>query len=414
METLSPVKSFLRVANKRFGMFAMFDEQLNKGATLVYLYMFWAASQRDHCWPSQETLATVSKSSVRSVQTYIRELIALGYIRVEKRGKHNIYRLLLSEHVKSILGEVGVEMITEALRDFATSEEACTGESIAPVQAPSGAKFAPEPAPIGAKFSYRSKSILLQETNTPLSPLPGSPHSGKPSASIAVGVGSPRSPLQKHPEGGESRRALRVASSCEVSDAASAEFERLFLAWPLKQDKLACAAVYGKLAHARRLPSIDTLLAAVERMKAEDRRWQAGYVPSLKFWLLGERWNDEPHLATSANRPWQSGTSAPSPQPFGDPALQQAVQALHERLEAEQVNARNKPPLPDELTHAADTLCDMWPMIPRKQVLASLGLVRFQGGSLSNVVVRAREYVGGLAGRMPPMPVGEWLRSAAV
>lgn len=401
METLSPVKSFLRVANKRFGLFAMFDEKLeSKGATLVYLYLFWAAAQRDHCWPTQETLATVSKSSVRSVQAYIKELIALGYIRVERRGKHNVYRLLLSEHVKSVIGEAGIEMITEALRNYAETE----GDS-------TGAEFAPMPASTGANSAYRSKSKIQQETNTPLSPLPALPLSGVPTASAAVGGGSPCSPLQKHPEGGGSRRAAPLAASGTVM----ADFERLFSAWPHKQDKLASASVYGRLARTGRLPDIDTLLAVVERMKAEDRHWQAGYVPNLKFWLLNERWDDEPIAAMSAPKPWQ-GSATPS-QPYVptevDPKLQEAVQALHKRLEREQVDARKEGSPPDELTRTVDALCGLWPSAQRKHVLAGLGLAHLRGGiNLSNVVGRAREYIGGLAGAMQPMPVGDWLRSA--
>lgn len=104
MKTLVPAQSFLRVEEKFFPTFALEDQQLSAGAALIYQYVFMAARKDGRCESSLIALARACKSSVRSVQGYIKRLVELEYIQIERNDTpRNVYRLLLSGHVQGMM-----------------------------------------------------------------------------------------------------------------------------------------------------------------------------------------------------------------------------------------------------------------------------------------------------------------------
>ena len=112
MKTIIPLH-FLRVTHKFFAWHVGLDRDLKSGPTLPYLYLYFICHERDYCWPSQTTLATLCKVSERTLQGYISELDRREYISVERQGTRNIYRLLRSPHVCRLLELARMEMLEE-------------------------------------------------------------------------------------------------------------------------------------------------------------------------------------------------------------------------------------------------------------------------------------------------------------
>lgn len=268
MRTLAPSQTFLRVADKFFGRHALFDRELKPGATLLYLYLYAMCGKQDHCWPSQSAMAEACKASERSVQQYLKELVRLEYIRVERQGKHNVYFMLCSERVRNLARAAGMDLTSTI------------GENSAPI-----ISIKPKILQkIGADSAYDLRSPLSQENNTPLSPLPPSTPGIPPCRSC-----SPRSPVTRSGSGGIPHQP----SSCSSARQAQDEFVQLWQVWPLKQDRYDAYREYAKQLSMGVLPKLDELLGTIDRLKSEDRRWANGYIPNLKFWLRGRRWEDE-------------------------------------------------------------------------------------------------------------------------
>lgn len=106
METLNPSAYFLRVSDKFFGDFILYDNAVSAGPALLYLLLFRKAYKGGLCRSSQFALARVCKCSVRSIQHYLRALAVLKYISIEQQedGRH-VYRLLLSQRVRFFIAQ---------------------------------------------------------------------------------------------------------------------------------------------------------------------------------------------------------------------------------------------------------------------------------------------------------------------
>ncbi|MFI3271377.1 MAG: helix-turn-helix domain-containing protein [Pseudomonadota bacterium] len=364
MKTLTPSR-FMTVGDKHYAQFALEDRELPSGATLLYTTLFKHAGQKDHCWPSQARLAALCKCSQRTVKAYLRQLIHLEYILVEKKGLHNIYHLLLTPRIQRLIDKSGLPLQP-------------VGEKSAPIK---GQKT----SEVGENFAPRNKNKERRKTPIPQASF----HAPTLPPSATLGVEN-------------------SASKPKKENVYSASFERLFDAWPVKQDKLSCAKTYAQLAKAKRLPAIDVILTAIGRMKSEDRRWQAGYVPNLKFWLLGERWNDEPLQATSSTSTATtrattcSGEASPSRNSAHTEGLQVALNHLQQAIAI--------PKKINELDSTVDALQELWPSQSRQRIFASIGLAKCRGLSLSALAQQASSYMGELKGSAPSMPLSDWIR----
>ena len=81
MKALVPAR-FLRVRDKFVPDFLFEDTELSRGAGYLYVYLFSRSYHHGVCRVSQERLAHVGKCCVRSVQTYLKELVELQYLEV--------------------------------------------------------------------------------------------------------------------------------------------------------------------------------------------------------------------------------------------------------------------------------------------------------------------------------------------
>ena len=102
--TFVPTSLFFHVRDKYQPAFIGHDQGVSTGASYVYILIFTACGEKDHCWLSQTTMALRSKSSVRTIQNYLNELVKTDYISIQK-GEHgrNIYTLLLSDRLIALL-----------------------------------------------------------------------------------------------------------------------------------------------------------------------------------------------------------------------------------------------------------------------------------------------------------------------
>ena len=71
----------------------LLNKELSTGAKLTYGGLLHFAWQEGSCFPGQERLATSIGVSRQSVNAYLRELEAAGFISIRRRGlgKTNIY-----------------------------------------------------------------------------------------------------------------------------------------------------------------------------------------------------------------------------------------------------------------------------------------------------------------------------------
>ena len=282
MEILNPSAQFLRVYDKIFSEFILFDPDVKKNASLLYILLFRKAYKRGgSCRIPQVILAKYMGCCVRSIQNYLRLLTGLQYICVEHRDDGcNVYRLILSERAKRFIAQA----------------EALGLDDGFDVQ--QGADFLPEDHAQnlrvgGENFAPSIKSNKSNKNST-LSPL-------STQAARSCEAASPRKPFREfsgspHPEKQGRGESFHPAGKQEhtAAVAADGDFERLWSVWPVKKDKVVSRRIFLSKARTRRIPALSVLLGIVERFKAVDRHWRNNCAPLLSTWLRGDRWQDEP------------------------------------------------------------------------------------------------------------------------
>lgn len=182
MQTLSP-SSFLRVDDKFFPSFVLYDTELSQGPVLLYVVLFRLARQRDHCWPSQTTLARMCKCTERSVQHYLQQLVALQYIRIERLRGHNVYRLLFSLRVRALLHQHEITLLDESA---GPCPELTAYENISP------ASPVPSDDPKNLRIGHENISHNLRDIRTknlPPTPPPDSARRAFLSSPVLLGAG---------------------------------------------------------------------------------------------------------------------------------------------------------------------------------------------------------------------------------
>lgn len=396
MRTFTPKSLFLHVRDKFLPTFIRRDPSVSGNASYLYEMLFDFCGDKDHCYPTQSTLALLCKTTVRSVQNYIAELTRTGYIAVRKDEKtgRNIYYLLLSEHLLALLRKLGIPT-----HDMQTSSNA-------------SARGAHE------KFSHDIRVNKKQEI-TPLSPLPVQEVS--PSPSCRNRTGHPESaPLpQRVSRRGDFSSLSRTNATPHAPrvlhrPAVSHEFEQLWLAWPqtatwaIPRNRQLALRVYRRMRRARQLPPIENLLATVELYKRTDSRWLNGYPPELSNWLHSRQFEKAPLV-----RPKKTA--------FGKFVPAEPVLTPEERRQAEVYRARieelqkrfNQPTLSSPTpSHDADALIALWPEPERQRVPVTtyLNYLSEKGKrlDLTRLISLARDY---LSGTSSPMSLVGWLRN---
>lgn len=396
MRTFTPKSLFLHVRDKFLPTFIRRDPSVSGNASYLYEMLFDFCGDKDHCYPTQSTLALLCKTTVRSVQNYIAELTRTGYIAVRKDEKtgRNIYYLLLSEHLLALLRKLGIPT-----HDMQTSSNA-------------SARGAHE------KFSHDIRVNKKQDI-TPLSPLPVQEVSSSPSCSNRTGhPGS--APLPQRVQGRGDFSSLSRTGASQTTHVlhrpTEHEFEQLWAAWPqtatwaMPRNRQLALRVYRRMRRARQLPPIEKLLGIVEQYKLTDSRWLNGYPPELSNWLYTRQFEKAPLM----RRPKKTF--------FGKLVPAEPVLTPEERRQAEVYRARieelqkrfNQPTVSSSPTPSqdADALIALWPEPERQRVPVTTYLNYLSGKGqkpdLARLVSLARDY---LSGTSSPMSLVGWLRS---
>ena len=398
-ETFAPVSLFFHVRDKYQPAFIGHDQGVSTGASYVYILIFTACGEKDHCWLSQTTMALRSKSSVRTIQNYLNELVKADYISIRKdEHGRNIYTLLLSDRLIALLRKLGIP----------THETQISGTS----SKSEGSQEAHENFPPYIR-DQRDQDPPLSPLPSPaaISPLQSSRRTGFPSSAPTTQRVQGRGDFSSLSRTNATPHAPRVLHRPAVSH----EFEQLWLAWPqtatwdMPRNKRLALRVFRRMERAGQLPPIEELLATVELYKRTDSRWLNGYPPELSNWLHSRQFEKAPLV-----RPQKTA--------FGKFVPAEPVLTPEERRQAEVYRARieelqkrfNQPTLSASPTPSqdADALIALWPEPERQRVPVTTYLNYLSGKGqkpdLARLVSLARDY---LSETSSPMSLVGWLRS---
>ena len=256
------------------------DPSVSGNASYLYEMLFDFCGDKDHCYPTQSTLALLCKTTVRSVQNYIAELTRTGYIAVRKDEKtgRNIYYLLLSEHLLALLRKLGIP--THGMQ---TSSNA-------------SARGAHE------KFSHDIRVNKKQEI-TPLSPLPVQEVSSSPSCRNRTGhPGS--APLPQRVQGRGDFSSLSRTGAPQITHVlhrpTEHQFENLWAAWPQAaswamphNSSSPCASIAGCDAQGNCRPSKSSS-ASLSNTNSRTADGSTATLPRLSNWLHSRQFEKAP------------------------------------------------------------------------------------------------------------------------
>lgn len=219
------------------------------GAKTMYALLCDYAAAKDHCWPSQATLAKRLSCSISSVKNYLAELVRekLIFIRREQY-RSSIYYLLRPE-------------------DLTKTQET----NFASKQSESGCDEA-----TSGYLTNLSKQRKEKES-------PISLHAPGETAPVPV------------------RRTCKAPAAGGVSPSLP-DFENIWAMYPKKEAKGFARMAWLKLSRSGLLPSLPELHAAIRRFAASEgwQREQGRFVPQMGNWLRGQRWLDPLPLAEQA------------------------------------------------------------------------------------------------------------------
>ena len=210
------------------------------GAKTMYAILCDYAADKDHCWPSQATLAKRLSCSISSVKNYLAELVRAKLISIKREQyRSSVYYLLRPE-----------ELTKKQETHFADKQsEAGCHET---------------------KSGYLNN--LSKQRKEKYSPL--SPHM----------PGETVNPV---------RRMVRTPAAGGVSSSLP-DFESVWAMYPKKEAKGFARMAWLKLVRSGQLPSLPELHAAIRRFASSEnwQREQGRFVPQLGNWLRGQRWLD--------------------------------------------------------------------------------------------------------------------------
>lgn len=207
----------------------------------MYALLCDYAADKDHCWPSQATLAKRLSCSISSIKNYLAELVMekLIYIKREQY-RSSVYYLLYPDEISDN---------TET-------------------------RFADRQSENG---SDRTKSGYLtnlnkqrKEKDSPLPPVAPGQTTASPN-----------------------RRSFRTPAAGGVSLSLQG-FESTWALYPKKDAKGFARLAWLQLLRSGQLPPLDEIRAAIRRF-ADSESWQreqGRFVPQMGNWLRGQRWLD--------------------------------------------------------------------------------------------------------------------------
>lgn len=223
------------------------ETSISFGAKVMYALLCNYASDNDHCWPSQVTLAARLSCSVSSVKKYLSELVGIKLIEVRREQyRSSVYYMLRPETVSAANHDVTVPTPRAAKPACYQSDSAC-----------------PQP-----KTGYINTLNKQEERNTPpLPPVPQTPPKVVPTPTRPV-VGGGGAFLH--------------------------DFEKAWELYPRKEAKGLARSAWLNLAREGQLPPLARIEASIRHFMASDmwQREQGRFVQQMSNWLRGQRWLD--------------------------------------------------------------------------------------------------------------------------
>lgn len=202
----------------------------------MYALLCNYASEKDHCWPSQKTLAERLACSVSSIKNYLAELVRENLITVRReRYRSSVYYLVQPEALRT--------RVKSAVRQ-------------------------PESDGGQPKSDHLNTLNKQQERNTPLPPMRTKRKASQtPCAPSAGGV-----------------------------DSLNLDFEKAWESYPRKEAKGFARMAWFKLLRSGQLPSLQALLSVIARSRSSEswRKEEGRFIPQMGNWLRGQRWLDMP------------------------------------------------------------------------------------------------------------------------
>lgn len=207
------------------------------GAKTMYAILCDYAADKDHCWPSQATLAKRLSCSISSVKNYLAELVREKLISIKREQyRSSVYYLLRPEEL---------------------------------------------PKKQETKLAYRQSESGRHEAKSGYLTTLNKQRKEK------------YSPLSPHTPGETVHRMVRTpAAGCAASSLQ--DFESTWAMYPKKEAKGFARLAWLQLLRSGELPPLAELHAAIRRFASSEgwQREQGRFVPQMGNWLRGQRWLD--------------------------------------------------------------------------------------------------------------------------
>ena len=214
------------------------EKPISLGAKVMYALLCNYASDKDHCWPSQATLAAKLSCSLSSVKNYLGELVQSNLVAVRRvRCRSSVYYMLRPE-------------------------------TVSPETKPNSTEVQPN----FDRHEPKSGSLntLTKQTKEKITP-----------TAPTVSLPPKDQPLTEPPSAGGVSLSLF-------------EFEKAWELYPKKEARGFAVMAWQKLAKGKQLPELSVLLSAIRQSTASEGWQKEGgrFVPQMGNWLRGQRWLD--------------------------------------------------------------------------------------------------------------------------
>ena len=241
METFAPKGKVFGPILPQFVM----EKPLSLGAKVMYALLCNYASEKDHCWPSHNTLAARLSCSLSSVKTYLKELVTVKLIEVRRaQYRSSVYYLMQPAELTIPLPDNSDKLPDSA---YKKPNSDC-----------------------GQPNSDYLNNLNKQSNEEEIPPLP------------------PAEPDQPkaHP--------VSHAPSAGGVSHFNPDFEKAWALFPKKDAKGFAIIAWQKLRRSGQLPPLDEVLSAIKRFAASESWQREGgrFVPQMGNWLRGQRWLD--------------------------------------------------------------------------------------------------------------------------
>ena len=254
------------------------------GAKTMYALLCDYASDKDHCWPSQATLAKRLSCSISSIKNYLGELVREKLISIKREPYRSSVYYLLSPDTNVCTQQP----TSDAIQSKVDRTEPKSG-------------------------SINTLKKQRKEKNSPL---------------------SPHMPGETAPD--PVRRTCNAPAAGGVSFSLP-DFESVWALYPKKDAKGFARIAWLTLSRSGQLPPLSELHATIRRFAASEgwQREHGRFVPHMGNWLRGQRWLDPLPPADQAQAAQNQST-------FQALRIREEQEQLrHEREKAE--NARLRP-----------------------------------------------------------------------